>query len=404
MHIGIDASRANVEKRTGTEWYAFHLTRCLLPLLHEHTVHLYVREPLRPEWGALPSNAVVHVLRWPPKVLWTQLRLSWEMLWHRVDVLFVPAHTIPFISPRHTVTTLHDVGFERAATLYGHKKLGQSSLRRSLANVLVRMVTLGRYGATELDYHRFSARLAVRRCAHILTVSAFSAREITETLGVPAERLTVVPNGYDASQYNAAVRERHGQIAAVQKQYQLSAPYIMSIGRIEKKKNTLQLVQAFSLLRRKSAFAQYQLLLAGGLGEGASEVMDWIAKHQLHSAVRLPGWVAEVDMPLLLAGADVFVLGSAYEGFGIPVLEAMACGTPVLCSDIPALREVGGTAATYFAVGDATQCAQALEMLMQKHDQQMELRTAGYARVKHFSWEASAARVAQILRRMLSEG
>jgi glycosyltransferase involved in cell wall biosynthesis len=329
--------------------------------------------------------------------MWTQLRLSWEMLWHRVDVLFVPAHTIPFISPRQTLTTIHDVGFERTTTLYGRKPLGQSTVGRRFTNLLVRVLTLGRYSATELDYHRFSVRLAVRRCKQLLTVSAFSAKEITETLGVSPDRITVVANGYDATLYNAAVREAKSHIAAVQQQYKLTAPYILSIGRIEKKKNTLQLVQAFQALRMKPAFANLQLFLAGSLGEGAAEVVAWREREKLQAYVHMPGWVAEAAMPALLAGAEVFVLGSAYEGFGIPVLEAMACGTPVLCSDIPALREVGGTAARYFAVGDVTQCTQGLEQILSHPPLQQEMRAAGLARVQDFSWAQSAALVAKLL-------
>lgn len=370
MRIGIDASRANLAQRTGTEWYAFHLTRAFFAYLRPtDKVLLYVKEPLRPEWGSLPANVHVRVLRWPPRKLWTQLRLSWEMVLHRIDVLFVPAHTIPFISPKRTVTTLHDIGFMHAESLYG---------------------------ATERDYHRFSAKLALKRCSTILTVSEYSKQDICNTFNIDPVRVRVVPNAYDKKAFNREVRADQTRITEVQKRAGIRGPYLMTIGRIEKKKNTFGLVRAFAILKQQERFKNYQLLLVGAPGLGADEVSTACDKLGISADVIRPGWLSEDMVPALMAGAEAFVLPSFFEGFGIPVLEAMAVGTPVICSNITSLPEVAGGAAELVST-DAQAIADGIARVCTNPERAAELRQKGYNRVKAFSWESSAKLLARIL-------
>lgn len=395
MRIGIDASRANLEQRTGTEWYAFHLTRAFFGYVRPaDDVRLYVREPLRPEWGTLPPNVQVRVLRWPPQFLWTQLRLSWELLWHRVDVLFVPAHTVPFLSPRRTVTTLHDVGFMHHETLYGRTALTpKGSL---LLSLLVRVLTFGRYGATELDYHRFSATLALKRCQTILTVSEYSKRDICETFKVDPVRVHVIPNAYNAAAFNPAVAADRPRLAAAFRAAGIRPPYIMTIGRIERKKNTLELVRAFAQLLQRPSFASHQLLLVGSPGLGSAEVFAAAETFGIRAKVVHPGWLPEELIPSLMAGAEVFVLPSHFEGFGIPVLEAMAVGTPVVCSNVTALPEVAGGAAELVA-RDASAIATGIVNVCEHPARATQLRQRGLQRVQDFSWELSAKLLVDIL-------
>lgn len=370
MRIGIDASRANLAQRTGTEWYAFHLTRGFFSYLHpDDEVWLYVKEPLRPEWGSLPPNVHVRVLRWPPRLLWTQLRLAWEMVWHHVDVLFVPAHTIPLISPRRTVTTLHDIGF---------------------------MHDEGLYGATERDYHRFSAKLALKRCDTILTVSAYSKQDICTTFHMDPLRIHVVPNAYDSKAFNREVRADYTRLADAQKLAGVRQPYLMTIGRIEKKKNSLGLVQAFAMLKKHEPFKNYQLLLVGSPGLGADEVRAACETLGISADVIKPGWLPEAVVPALMADAEAFVLPSYFEGFGIPVLEAMAVGTPVVCSNVTSLPEVAGGAAELVST-DAQSIADGIARVCTNPVFAAELRQKGYQRVKAFSWETSAKLLAGIL-------
>lgn len=395
MRIGIDASRANLAQRTGTEWYAFHLTRAFFSFIRpSDQVRLYVREPLRPEWGRLPANVQVRVLRWPPQLLWTQLRLSWELLWHRVDVLFVPAHTIPFISPRRTVTTLHDIGFMHAEALYDRTTIARQG--KWLLNLLVRVLTLGKYAATELDYHRFSARLAVRRCSTILTVSAYSKRDICTTFSIETARVQVVPNAYDREAFNQSAAGNPAILAEAQQHAGVRQPYLMTIGRIEEKKNTAELVRAFVRLKQRPSFAAHQLLLVGSLGLGAAEVFAVAEAAGVSADVVHPGWLPERFIASLMAGAEAFVLPSRFEGFGIPVLEAMAVGTPVVCSNVTALPEVAGGAAE-LVTPNARAIAEGIANVCEHPPRAAELRQRGLQRVQDFSWASSAKRLAEIL-------
>lgn len=398
MRIGIDASRANQAERTGTEWYAFHLTKTLFAHLETDVrVRLYVKSPLRPEWGTLPANVEVRVLSWPPKFLWTQLRLSWELLCHRVDVLFVPAHTIPFLAPRRTFTTLHDIGFEHVSELYGKEYLGPRGVFARLLHVAMKVCTLGRYGATELDYHRFSARRALQHCQTILTVSEYSKQDICRTYGIEPARVRVIGNAIDTNIFHPAVREDHERIGAAKHTLHLDAPYIMTIGRIERKKNTAGLVAAFARLKHLPQYARYKLLLVGHAGVGAEDVQTVISTEGLATDVVRPGWLPEADIPALMAGAECFVLPSYFEGFGIPVLEAMAVGTPVVCSAVTSLPEVVGDAAILVDPHDPQAIASGIESVVSDPDERASLQAKGYARVAQFSWDQSAKALATIL-------
>ncbi len=392
MRIGIDASRANLEQRTGTEWYAFHLIRALAPLFKpEDRIRLYVKEPLRVEWGPLPSNVQVRVLGWWPTFLWTQLRLSWEIVFHPVDVLFVPAHTIPFLSPRRTLTTLHDIGFEHAQELYGHEAIGKRKWTKRLLNLGVQVLTFGHYGASELDYHRFSARRAIASCPKIITISEYSKEDICTTYGVDPERIIIIPNAHDAILFNASVRERKAEITEAKVRAGVTAPYLMTISRIEKKKNSLGLVRAFALLVSQPAYAHLQLLLVGKPGLGYEAITQFIETNGLTAKVLFPGWTSERDVPLLMAGAEAFILPSFFEGFGIPVIEAMAVGTPVLCSNTTALPEVVGGAAELFDPTSPEAIVEACTAVLGNPNHQEELRTRGMERASEFSWARSAA-------------
>jgi len=179
MRIGIDASRANCKEKTGTEWYAFYLIKALFKYIKpQDQVALYLIDQPIADWGEIPVNFKFKILKWLPRFLWTQIRLSIEMLLKPVDVLFVPAHTIPIVCPKNTLTTIHDIGFEHNQELYDKKEISRKGVNKSLLNVFVRLVTLRKYGANEYDYHRFSARLAFKKCKRILTVSEFSKQDI----------------------------------------------------------------------------------------------------------------------------------------------------------------------------------------------------------------------------------
>lgn len=344
MIIGIDASRANVAERTGTERYAFEVITRLLPKLQHHRVRLYVREELRPEWGIMPAHVEVCILRWPPAVMWSHLRLSWEMLWRRPDVLFVPADTVPIIHAPRTITTIHDIAFERYPELYrGASVQRRLGLFRPLIHGVVRLFTLGRYSASERDYHRWSVRQAVRVCPTILTVSEFTKHEIVSLLHVAPERIIVTPLGVRPPEYFSRISQ--DDVAQRKKSLELVEPYFLFIGRLESKKNIGLLLRSY-VTYRSVVDRPHDLVLIGQAGFGWPEALDSVGG-TLPPGVHQLGWQFDASTDEILVGASALIMISEYEGFGIPAVEALSAGLPVIASRHGSLPEVLSTYATF---------------------------------------------------------
>ncbi len=366
MVIGIDASRANLLQRTGTEWYSFHVIQQLKKLIPpEHHVVLYSKEALRGDLADLPAHWSSRVLRWPPQLLWTQLRLSWEMLTHRPDLLYISAHTTPALAPRHTVSVIHDVGFLRQKELYSR--------------------------IIERWYHRLALWIGIRNSERLITVSRFSQQEIHALTGTPLERIHVIVNGVNP--------RTHAIDPGVLTAYHIRKPYLLTVGRLEEKKNTLRLIEAFARLRTVHGFAG-QLVLAGSPGFGYERIAQRIEECGLRDAVVETGWVSEVTVTTLMHEACLFVFPSLYEGFGIPVLESMQTGVPVACSDIPALREVAGDAAQFFDPRSVTSIADVVHAALDAKTQEV-YRARGYTRAQQFSWKKTAQETWNVLQSLL---
>lgn len=387
MIIGIDASRANATQKTGTEWYAFHVIEELKQLIPgDYTVVLYSKEPLTGSLGKLPPNWSNRVLMWKPGFLWTQMRLSFEMLFHAPDLLYIPTHTLPLKTPKKSVTVIHDVGFAHQNQLYNNATLGSSSrFGKRLVSGMVWLLTLGKYTATEQDYHRFAVEHAKKKASSIITVSHFSRDEMVRLYDIDPGTVQVIHNGYNARKNDNA------QPQSVEK------PYILYTGRLEHKKNTPRLIDAFAILKNKYGYTG-KLVLAGSPGFGIEEVHAQITHHSLQKSVIELGWVSEDELSRLMQHSDAFIFPSLYEGFGIPVLEAMNAGTPVVCSDIPPLREIAADAAEFFSPKSDDEMAASLNRVLQDRAYREQLITKGHSRAQDFSWKKTAEDTWQVLK------
>jgi len=372
MTIGIDASRANKDKKTGTEWYSFFLIQELKKIIKDekHKVILYSRSPLKGDLAYLPANWENKILRWPLLYLWTQCRLSLEMLFNPPDVLFIPAHSIPLIYVKNTIVTWHDVGFER------FKKL---------------------YTKASYYYHKWTVRYSLKHAAKIIVISQFTKDEILKLFKVDKNKIEIVYNGFDNKKYRSDLDK--AKIQKVLEKYKINRPYIFYIGRIEEKKNIAGLVESFALARENNEgiVKDYRLVLAGSKGYGYKNVANIIEKYKLRDVVIEPGWVAESDLPYLMAGANLFCFLSFYEGFGIPLLEAMASGVPVLASDIPALREVAGSAALFVNPHNIEEISSLIDKLINDEGLRDELVVKGLKRVEYFNWEKCGQETKDVL-------
>jgi len=357
MKIGIDASRANTVQRTGVENYAFFVIQELKKIISvEHQVFLYSREKLEEKIAQLPDHWSSNVLKTPGKKLWTQLRLSWEMLRRPTDVLFVPAHVMPLIHPKKTIAVIHDV----------------AALRFPKS-----------YSLFERWYNWFATKLAVKRAWKIVVPSQFTKDEILELFPVVrAEKIIVVAEGYDHMQFNLGIDSTVS--AQVLVRLGISKPYIFFVGRLEDKKNIVTLVRAYNHFRKRN---YAQLVLGGKPGYGYEKIKHVIEQSPYKKDIIELGFVAQEDLPHLYAGAKAFSFATKYEGFGIPVLEAQACGAPAIIRRGSACAEIGGAAQVGESVEDL---AAALENIFNQEHPKI-------TKVDQYSWQLCAQNIANII-------
>jgi len=393
MIIGIDASRANRIQRSGTEWYSFYLIKNLAVLDKTNQYRLYTNTPPSTELRAAVAgnpNFSFRFLKWPFYSFWTLGRLSLEMIFHRPDVLFIPAHTMPLVYPRRTINTIHDLAFIREQNLYRSDKAKTRIIGSTrLVDWLVRFFTKGKYQADSLDYLYWSTNFALRRARKIITVSHFTKQEILSLYPkTPPEKIKVVHNGYNNRLYRPFADQ--AGIKRVLDKYGLSAPYFLYVGRLEKKKNTPALIDALALLRENHPEIKEKLVLIGNASFGYDEVKYLIEEFNLNEDIYMPGWVAEADMPAIFNGASAFVFPTKHEGFGIPVIQALACGLPTIVSDIPVLREIAAEAVLYFDQNSKESIAAAMREVIVNQDLRQRLSLAGPRQAQKFSWEKCA--------------
>jgi glycosyltransferase involved in cell wall biosynthesis len=423
MIIGIDASRANRTHKSGTEWYSYYLIKYFAQLDSENQFILYTDQPLSPDLADLTTldflppnkdsepeydadgyqiiksphnNFKAKVLRWPFSYFWTLGRLSLWMIRHRPDVLFVPAHGIPLIRPRKTVNTIHDVAFKREVGVYEENKLGpQKGRGRRLINFLVRLLTSGKYGANSTDYLNWSTEYSLKKSDQIITVSQFTKDEILQVYQPKNKNIKVIHNGYNERLYKKINDEK--KISDVLEKYGLTRPYFLYVGRLEKKKNTPLLIEGFVKFKNSNPDRTEKLVLIGDASYGFDEIKYIIQEFGIENDIVMPGWAGEQDMPYIFNGASAYILPSLHEGFGITILQALACGVPAIASDIPVLREVAGEAALFFNPHDKNDIAKIMEKLVVDENLKNELIERGLERVKEFSWEKCAAETLEIL-------
>lgn len=427
MLIGIDASRANKQYKTGTEWYSYYLIRWLAKLDSTNQYILYTDHPLTgglldlgtaqyiPDSGCYETvefdndgmqiiksphnNFKAKVLKWPFSFLWTQGRLSLEMLTHHPDLLFIPAHTLPIVHRRRSVVTIHDIAFEKDAQLYQSEDISSDGQAvNGFVDALVFLFSFGRYHANSTDYLRWSTKYGLKHAKQIVTVSNYTKQDIIQYYHTKEKKIAVVYNGYNSLLY----KKIDDQVAInnVLADYGISGPYILYVGRIETKKNVTRLIEAFSLMKQNNKNLQHKLVLVGKASFGYDEATYAINEFGLMDDVIITGWVEENDLPYFFNGAAAFVFPSNYEGFGIPLLQAMACETPIVTSCCTSIPEVVGEAAILFNHLSVKSIAEAMEKVITDNNLRVKLIAAGKERVKMFSWQKCAEQTLDILNKV----
>jgi glycosyltransferase involved in cell wall biosynthesis len=362
--IGIDASRTVLARRTGTERYALEITRALIAAAPDEQFVLYFNQP--PADGLMLRSANVRWRVIPSRRLWTLARLSIEMATHPPNVLFVPAHSLPPILPRASVATIHDLGYLH----FPREHPPAARILRRLAN-------------------RWSARRATR----VIAISGATRDDLVRYDGIAPARIAVVHHGltalFQAPQTPAsieAVRQRHG----------LAEPYLLFVGTLQPRKNLERLLLAFD--RVAADEATLTLALVGAMGWQQERLTRALAGLRARDRVRVLGFVDDADLPPLMAGALALAYPSLYEGFGLPAIEAMACGTPVLTSTTSSMPEVVGDSALLVDPLSVEAIAGGLRRILRDEALRRDLRERGLERARMFTWERAARETQAVLR------
>lgn len=253
--------------------------------------------------------------------------------------------------------------------------------------------------STRLDWliYHIWLPLAARRTDAVITDSKQSREDIVANLPILHEDVVSIPLAADRRFQPIYTAE----VEPILREHGIAHPYVLYVGALESRKNLPRLLEAYARLRQLST--QWQLVIVGARKWKSSPIFDTVQLLGLEPHVHFTGYVADEHLPALYAGADLFTFPSLYEGFGLPVLEAMACGTPVVTSNSSSLPEVAGDAAMLVDPYDVEQIAQAMWLVLSQPALAAELRTKGLARAAQFTWERTARETIAVYERVLAE-
>lgn len=345
--IYIDASRySNTGKRTGVENYSYYLINELVRKFGEEITLITPRK--------IELSVRQRIISFPR--LWTLIRLSWE-IWKdkKIDNLFVPSHVLPLIHPKNSTITIHDVVFK-----YSPKS----------------------YSLFSRIYLNWAAKFAVKHAARIITPSQATKQDLVRFYSADPKKVFVVPLGFTPT------KTKSDNAKKVLKKFSLEPKkYFLSLGRIEYKKNTDTLISAFQKFAEGNS--GIKLVLAGFPGHGGHEILKGIPP-QLNDRIIRTGYVNDSEKGILLKNALGFIFPSRFEGFGLPLLEAMDAEVPIIASDIPSSREVAGKNAHYFEKENPRELAKLMKKLAKEPEFSIHLKKSYKKTLQEHSWSKCA--------------
>lgn len=401
MIIGFDASRAFTKNRTGTENYSYQILSQLTIIDHNNNYNIYLRPPVN-------LNEIKSSLNWPanfklitipfPK-LWTQMGLAIQTFKDKLDVLFIPSHTLPLIHKPglKTVVTVHDLGAEYLPTTH--------QLKQRL-------------------YLNLMTHYQLKSANHLIAVSKATKRDLINKIGIAENKISVVYEGYNEKLFKPVTGNKLKEELKI---YNLEpGSYFLFVGTIQPRKNLERLIKAYNQYLRGVARAgashrapagptyvgprtsdgagerqdpeqnSYKLVLAGSKGWLADEIYKLPQKLGIKNKIKFLGYVPDDKLPALYSGAKALLFPSLFEGFGLPILEAFACNCPVLTSNTSSCPEVAGDAAILVDPYSIESIAQGI---LEISSQQVatKLTKLGLKQVKKFSWQKAAQETLTII-------
>ena len=375
MRIGLNALLLGGRpggRKTGISRYEAQLTAALLALEGDEAYHIYglPGEDPTPKRGTATWRSPLWPTERPPlRIAWEQTGLVTHAWRDRIDLL----HGMAFVTPPAwrgpSVVTVHDLDFMKGE--------GNAPTRRKL------------YLAT-------MTRQSVKRAGRVIAISTQTASDIREIFDIDQTNISIIPLGVTPGMHPLSPEDR----AAFRAANDLTRPTIFYLGTLQPRKNLPHLLRAFDLIAGETGA---ELVLGGAVGWLTDELNDALSRLRWRDRVRLTGYIPENDLAAWMSAADVFAFPSRYEGFGLPPLEAMACGTPVVASSASSLPEVLGDAAILEDPDDIAGIAGALARVLGDPALADDLRARGFIRVARYSWAETARLTREVYREVGGE-
>lgn len=357
--------KTGLPRRVGSGEYCFELLLNLNKLDKKNNYIIYLPQSPTADLPKESSNWHYKIVR--PRKMWTLFGLSLEFLLKRSkpDIFFSPTHYLPVFAPKHCVISILDLSYIKYPELFQKSDLNQLT-----------------------KWTKYSAKKA----KGILTISQASKDDIIKTYGVAENKVMVT---YPGIKNESRIMNQESRIDAIRKKYGVKGDYILFVGTLQPRKNITRLIEAFSKISNiKNQRSNINLIIVGKKGWKFEEILSAPKKFGIENKVKFLDFVTDEDLTAFYKNAVCFVLPSLYEGFGLPILEAMKYGCPVITSNVSSLPEAGGNAALYVNPLDVNDIAKNLESIISPSADGSELREKlikkGFEQVKKFSWEKTA--------------
>ena len=366
MQIGLDGNEANVTNRVGSGQYAFEL-------LHQfakdkdHSFTIYLKEKPQEDLPKETSNFKYKVFG--PKKFWTQFALPLKLTFNKkFDVFFSTAHYGPRFSRVPYVVTIHDLSYLHFPELFKKNDLYQ------LANW---------------------TKYSIKGAKHIIAVSQATKDDIVKSYHIDPSKITVTYEGYDQNRFKP---QSKSQIERIKKQYKIKGDYIIFVGTLQPRKNLERLIEAYGSLIQDTGYKIQgtKLVICGKKGWLYDQIFTKVKDLNLEEKIVFTGYVPDSDLPALISGAKVYALPSLWEGFGIPVIEAQACGVPVVVSNTSSLPEIVGESGVMVDPENVESITNGIKKALEPKTR-MILVEKGFKNIKRFSWEDCARKTLRVL-------
>lgn len=379
MHIGIDGNEANQNVRVGSGVYVYNLLKMFRNRENDGIKFwVYLKNKPLKDMPLATNNFHYKIIK--PEKLWTQIALPITLWREKIqgtcpDVFFSPSHYVPRMCPIPSVVTIFDLSFIKYPSLFEQK---------------------------DLFILKNGTSFSVKQAEYIITISEFSKKEIMNYYHVDGDKISVTYPGYDKLRFNKEVNQEKSRLKKIRDKYGIRSPYLLFIGTLQPRKNLIKLLEVFKMLLKENK--NLQLVVAGMINEGRGGWMQSaffakIKELNLQNNLLITGYIPDDEVPYLMCNAKVLVLPSIYEGFGIPVVEAFACGCPVVSSNSSSLKEIVSDAGMLVEPQDIHDIAEGIRKVLNDDKLRNRLIQKGYERAQFFDWTSCADKTLNILKK-----